>query len=135
MSYSRRPYSAFKQRGIGCHKLGGEGAEVGPDLASVKNRPGEQVLKDILYPSISFAPQFRQYVVATTDGRLITGLMSSGSVSGYTIRRQRGEESTLLGKDVEELSATGISLMPENLLDGLEHQDVADLLRFVTQPR
>ena len=126
-----RGASTFKRQCIACHKAGGEGAEVGPNLASVKNRPREQALRDILYPSLAFAPQYHQYVVATTDGRLITGLITSSNASGYTIRRQGGEEVTLLRKDVEELRDTGISLMPEGLLDGLKPQDVADLLEFV----
>ena len=123
----------FKKQCIACHKAGGEGAEVGPNLASVKNRPREQTLRDILYPSMSFAPQYHQYVIATTDGRLITGLIISSNATGYTIRRQGGEQVALLRKDVEELSDTQISLMPENLLDGLGPQDVADLLEYIKQ--
>ena len=130
-----RGVATFKKLCIGCHKAGGEGAEVGPNLASVKNRPREQLLRDILYPSMAFAPQYHQYVLATTDGRLITGLLTSSNAAGYTIRRQGGEEITVLRKDVEELSDTQISLMPENLLDNLKPQDVADLLEFVGQAR
>ena len=130
---SARGGETFKKQCIACHKAGGEGAEVGPNLASVKNRPSEQTLRDILYPSMAFAPQYHQYVIATTDGRLITGLIVSSNATGYTIRRQGGEEVTLLRKDVEELRDTQISLMPENLLDGLKPQEVADLLEFVKQ--
>jgi len=128
-----RGASTFKKQCVACHKAGGDGAEIGPNLASVKNRPREQVLRDILYPSLSFAPQYHQYVVATTDGRLITGLIVASNASGYTIRRQGGEEVMVLRKDVEELSDTQISLMPENLLDRLAPQEVADLLEFVQQ--
>jgi putative heme-binding domain-containing protein len=123
----------FKKLCITCHKAGGEGAEVGPHLASVRNRPRDQVLRDILYPSMTFAPQYHQYVVATNDGRLITGLLVASSATSYTIRRQGGEEVTVLRKDVEELSDTQISLMPEKLLDTLSPQEVADLLEFVKQ--
>ena len=130
-----RGASTFKQRCIACHKAGGEGAEVGPDLASVKNRPREQVLRDILYPSLAFAPQYHQYVVATTDGRLVTGLIVASNASGFTIRKQGGEEVSLLRKDVEEMRDTQISLMPENLLDGLGPQVVADLLEYVRRSR
>lgn len=123
--------ATFKKLCIGCHKAGGEGAEVGPNLASVRNRPREQVLQDILFPNTSFAPQYHQYVVATTDGKLLTGLLASSNAAGYTIRRQGGEEVTVLRKDVDELSDTRVSLMPEKLLDGLSPQDVANLLEFV----
>ena len=132
---ANRGAATFKKLCIACHKAGGEGAEVGPNLASVKNRPREQLLRDVLYPSMAFAPQYHQYVIATTDGKLITGLLTSSNAAGYTIRRQGGEDVTVLRKDVEELSDTRISLMPENLLEGLKPQDVADLLEFVGQAR
>ena len=126
-----RGAATFRKLCITCHKAGGEGAEVGPSLASVKNRPRDQILRDILYPSLTFAPQYHQYVVATNDGRLITGLLAASSATSYTIRRQGGEEVTVLRKDVEELSDTQAPLMPENLLEGLRPQEVADLLEFV----
>jgi putative membrane-bound dehydrogenase-like protein len=126
-----RGAAVFKKLCITCHKAGGNGAEVGPSLASVKNRTRDQILRDILYPSLTFAPQYHQYVVATNDGRLITGLLAASSATSYTIRRQGGEEITVLRRDVEELSDTLVPLMPENLLEGLRPQEVADLLEFV----
>ncbi len=116
-----------------CHKAAGRGVEVGPDLVTVKGRTREQILRDVLYPSSSVAPQYHQYVVGTADGRLITGLLASSSGTSYAIRRQGGEEVTLLRMDVEELSDTQLSLMPEKLLEGLGAQDVADLIDFVKQ--
>jgi putative membrane-bound dehydrogenase-like protein len=130
---SSRGAAAFKKLCIACHKAGGQGAEVGPNLASVKNRPRDQILRDILYPSMAFTPQYHQYVLATNDGRLITGMLAASNATSYTIRRQGGEEVTVLRKDVEELSDTQVSLMPENLLVGLGPQEVADLLEFVKQ--
>jgi putative membrane-bound dehydrogenase-like protein len=128
-----RGVALFQKLCITCHKAGGQGAEVGPSLASVKNRPRDQLLRDILYPSMTFAPQYHQYVVATNDGRLISGLLAASSATSYTIRRQGGEEVTVLRKDVEELNDTQVSLMPENLLESLGPQEVADLLEFVKQ--
>jgi len=128
-----RGADTFKKLCITCHKTGGQGAEVGPNLTSVQNRPRDQVLRDVLYPSMTVAPQYHQYVVATTDGRLITGLLAASNATSYTIRRQGGEEVTVLRKDVEELSDTQVSLMPDNLLGGLGPQEVADLLEFVKQ--
>jgi putative heme-binding domain-containing protein len=126
-----RGAATFRKLCITCHKAGGEGADVGPSLASVKNRPRDQLLRDILYPSLTFAPQYHQYVIATNDGRLITGLLAASSATSYTIRRQGGEEVTVLRKDVDELSDTQVSLMPEKLLEGLKPQEMADLLEFV----
>ena len=82
---------------------------------------------------MSLTPQYRQYVLATIDGRLVTGLLASSSATSYTIRQQGGAETSVLRKDVEELNDTQVSLMPENLLEKLKPQEVADLLEFVQQ--
>jgi putative membrane-bound dehydrogenase-like protein len=128
-----RGAATFKRLCVNCHKAGGGGADVGPNLASVKSRPREQILRDILYPSLSFLPQYHQYVVGTADGRLISGLLAASSATSYTIRKQGGEEVVVLRKDVDELRDTGVSLMPEKLLEGLGPQEVADLLEYVRQ--
>jgi putative membrane-bound dehydrogenase-like protein len=121
----------FKKVCVTCHRVDGEGTDVGPNLASVRNHPREQILRDILYPSLSLSPQYHQYVVATADGRMISGLLSGSSATSYSIRKQGGEEVVVLRKDVEELRDTGVSLMPEKLLDGLGPQEISDLLEFV----
>jgi putative heme-binding domain-containing protein len=118
---------------VACHKTSRQGADVGPNLTSVRNRPRDQILRDILYPSMALAPQYHQYVLATNDGRLVTGLLVASSATSYTIRRQGGEQFSVLRKDVEELRDTQVSVMPENLLVGLGPQEVADLLEFVKQ--
>jgi putative membrane-bound dehydrogenase-like protein len=128
-----RGAATFQKLCSTCHKSGRQGAEVGPDLASVRSRSRAEILRDILDPNLTFAPQYHQYVAATVDGRLITGLLASSSATSYTIRRQGGEEVTLLRIDVEELRDTQVSLMPEKLLEGLGPQEVADLIDFVRQ--
>jgi putative heme-binding domain-containing protein len=128
-----RGAETFKKLCIVCHITGGQGADVGPNLASVKNHPREQVLRDVLAPNASVAPQYHQYVVATNDGRLITGLLAASNATSYAIRRQGGEDVVVLRKDVEELTDTQVSLMPENLLGSLGPQEVADLLEFIKQ--
>ena len=121
----------FKARCNACHKAGDEGREVGPNLVSVKDHTREQTLRDVVYPSLLVAPQHVQYVVETAGGQLYSGLIASSNASSLTIRRPGEPDLTLLRKDVEALANTRTSLMPENLLEGLKDQDVADLLEFV----
>ena len=93
----------FQKLCAACHKADGRGAEVGPDLATVRGHTREQILRDIIYPSLTIAPQYHQFVVGTRDGRLITGLLASSSATSYAIRRQGGEEVTVLRMDVDDL--------------------------------
>lgn len=58
---------------------------------------------------MAFVPQYHRYVIATTDGKLVTGLPTSANAASYIICRQGGEDVTVLRKDVEELSDTGVA--------------------------
>jgi putative membrane-bound dehydrogenase-like protein len=131
----RRGAATFRARCLTCHKVGKEGTEIGPGLAGVKNHPREQVLRDILYPSLTFQPSHLQYSIATKDGQIYTGLIVSSGASSLTLRRPGAEDVTLLRKDFEELTNTKSSIMSEDLLEGLNLQEVADLLEYIGQIR
>ena len=48
-----------------------------------------------------------------------------------TLRRQEGKEEVLLRSEIEEMSASGQSLMAEGLEKDLSHRDIADLIAFL----
>ena len=55
----------FEQVCAKCHKLNGLGHDVGPDLATVRNRAPQNILPDIIMPSASIAQNYESYVVET----------------------------------------------------------------------
>jgi putative membrane-bound dehydrogenase-like protein len=128
-----RGRTTFKKLCITCHQAGGEGAVVGPALASVRDNPPEEILKNILYPSLVIAPQYAQYLVEMGDGQVLNGLIVESSEAAITLRRQGADDSKLLRRDIKNLVASRVSLMPEDLLKGLGHQDIADLIKFVQE--
>jgi len=128
-----RGRATFKKLCITCHQAGGEGSVVGPALASVRDNPPEEILKNILYPSLVIAPQYAQYLVETADGQILNGLIVESSEAAITLRRQGAEDAKLLRRDIRNLVASRVSLMPEDLLKGLSLQDIADLVRFVQE--
>ena len=52
-----------------------------------------------------------------------------------TLRRQEGKEDVLLRADIEEMAASGQSLMPEGLEKDLTPRDMADLIAFLEGDR
>jgi len=128
-----RGRATFKKLCITCHQAGGEGAVVGPALASVRDNPPEEILKNILYPSLVIAPQYAQYLVEMGDGQVLNGLVVESTEAAITLRRQGAEDSKLLRRDIKNLVASRVSLMPEDLLKGLSLQDIADLIKFVQE--
>jgi putative membrane-bound dehydrogenase-like protein len=128
-----RGRAIFRKLCISCHQAGGEGAVVGPGLASVRDNPPEDILKNILYPSLVIAPQYAQYVVETANGQVMNGLIVESSEAAITLRRQGVEDAKLLRRDIRNLVVSRVSLMPEDLLKGLSLQEIGDLLKFVRE--
>src|SRR5207247_9451871 len=67
----------FKNQCAKCHTHSGEGARIGPDLTGMAVHPKSHLLVEIMDPSRSVEGNYRQYVVTTTAGRVVPGLLAS----------------------------------------------------------
>ncbi|WP_406699828.1 PVC-type heme-binding CxxCH protein [Singulisphaera sp. Ch08] len=121
----------FKKVCATCHRVGQEGAEVGPDLAALTDKSPGALLVAILDPNRALEAKYANFTVQTTDGRVLTGLIASETATAVTLRRQEGKEDVLLRAEIDEIAASGQSLMPEGLEKDLKPQEVADLLAFL----
>ena len=114
-----------------CHRLGDKGYEVGPNLLTIKHRTAEEILTHVLDPNREVPPNFLEYVVALDDGRIVTGVIAEETATSITLRRPQGAVETILRQNIEELSNTGHSLMPEGLEQKVSVQEMADVLAFL----
>jgi putative membrane-bound dehydrogenase-like protein len=123
--------AVFKRACATCHRLGDLGIEVGPNLGALNEKNPETLLVAILDPNRAFESRYANFTVATADGRVLSGLIASETASAVTLRRQEGKEDVLLRTEIEEMSASGQSLMPEGLEKDLTRRDMADLIAFL----
>ncbi|MGE3779999.1 MAG: PVC-type heme-binding CxxCH protein [Pirellulaceae bacterium] len=114
-----------------CHQLGGMGYAIGPNLITMRNRGPEAVLTNVLAPNQEVNPQYVNYVVITSDGRQLTGMIAAETATSVTLKRAENQTDTVLRIDIEEMRATGASLMPEGLEKQIDKQAMADLLEFL----
>jgi putative membrane-bound dehydrogenase-like protein len=122
----------FGKNCTSCHRLDGEGFEVGPDLLSaLRNKNRDQLLGDILDPSREVDPRYVNYLVTTKQGQTYSGLIAAETASSLTLRRGERAEDTILRSQVDEVQATAKSLMPEGLEAQLSRQDMADLIAYL----
>ena len=126
--------AAFEKLCATCHKLGGVGREVGPDLASLDDRSPGALFTAILDPNRAFEAKYGDYAVQLTDGRVKGGIIASETAAAITLRRQQGEDDVIPRVEVESLAATGKSLMPEGIESELTPQSLADLIAFLAKP-
>lgn len=129
-----RGKAAFKKICASCHRIGDLGHEIGPSLATVKNRGAEAILVNVLDPNREVNPQFVNYVLITDDGRTLTGMIAAETATSVTLRRAEAASDTVLRVNIDELQSTGLSLMPEGIEKELSKQDLADLLEFLLNP-
>ena len=130
-----RGEQVFKRACSKCHKKNGVGAEVGPDLGTVKNRPAPLLLSDILMPSKSIAQNYETYVVELASGGTHEGVMGSQTPTTITLRREEGKETVIPRKDIKRIYVADLSAMPDDLDKQVNVQQMADLLQFLTASR
>ncbi|MFN7926038.1 MAG: PVC-type heme-binding CxxCH protein [Bryobacteraceae bacterium] len=114
-----------------CHKLEGEGQEVGPDLATVRHQPKQVLLEDILNPNKSISQGFEAWVVETTSGGTVDGVLAAQTASAITLRREEGKQDTIPRKDIRKMYAANLSAMPADLEKQVNPQQMADLLEYI----
>jgi putative membrane-bound dehydrogenase-like protein len=126
-----RGRTIYQQRCISCHRANGEGFSLGPDLTTVRNAGREKLLVNILDPSREVQPNYVSFLVETTDGQSVLGVITSDTQTGVTIRQAYGRETTVPRARIKRMTSQGKSVMPDALEVGLKPQDLADLLTFV----
>ena len=123
--------TVFRRECLNCHRLGEEGHEVGPNLSTVRHRTTSDVMLQIVDPNRDVSPDYLEYSVVTLDGRVATGTIAAETATGITLRAAETKEQTILRRDIDAITTTGKSLMPEGLEQKITPQEMADLLAFV----
>ncbi len=123
--------SVFRRLCVSCHRLGSQGVDVGPDLSTIQDRSPEALLTAILDPNRAVEAKYLAFAVATVDGRVFSGIITSESASSVRLRRPDGQEVALLRSEIEEMTSVGRSLMPEGLERDLAPRDLADLIAYI----
>ena len=127
-----RGKQAFEKTCAKCHMPQGHRARLGPDLSGISSKTKQELLTAILSPSAAIEPRFVNYIVMTKDGRMYDGILSNETPGAVTLRGTSDEgDVTLLRRNIAEIRASTISLMPEELEKSLTHQDLADVIAYL----
>ena len=128
-----RSYAAA--RCVICHRFGGDGGATGPDLTQVAGRFGLKDLAEaIVEPSKVISDQYKASVILTTDDKTITGRIVNESGGKYTVVLDPEDSAKVLEikkDEVDSVKLSNISLMPEKLINGLNENEVLDLLAYM----
>ena len=126
-----RGRTVFRSVCAKCHQLAGDGAEVGPDLATVRHQTKQVLLNAILDPNESIAQGFEAYVVEPVSGSAVDGVLGAQTATTITLKHEEGKQDTIQRNDIKSMYAAALSAMPADLEKQVSVQQMADLLAYL----
>ena len=114
-----------------CHKINGEGGEVGPDLTGLGTRQSrEYILESVLFPNKQIAAGFETSVVTLNDGTAYTGILKSENDKDVVLS---SPEDGIVSVQKSEIKSRnrGTSAMPEGMENLLSKHELRDLVEFL----
>ncbi len=132
---SGRP--VFEKLCAGCHRFGGIGKDVGPDLTTLTSRfKRRDILESILWPSKIISDQYQTEMLELNDGSVVTGMLIRENATALLMRTGENPDKPVVvtkARVTNRVTST-VSLMPEGLLESLTHDEIANLVAFVSAP-
>ena len=120
-----------------CHRFGGIGKDVGPDLTTLSSRfKRRDILEAILWPSKVISDQYQPEMFELNDGKVLTGMVVRENATAVLLRTPENPDKPVVVNKAQigNRASSPISMMPEALFDDLDNTQIADLLAFVLAP-
>jgi putative heme-binding domain-containing protein len=117
-----------------CHRIGGSGASVGPDLTGVKSKAVKDLFIDIILPSVHLSPERPLLSITTKSGEQITGVKSEESPSHiklYDIGSLPAVLRNLPKDQIQKLDIQNRSAMPAMYGEMLTVKQLLDIIAFL----
>jgi len=120
---------------VGCHKLNGQGNNVGPDLTKLPPEYSKvDVLDHMLNPSKKIDKKYQSNVIELTSGKVVTGLIveeSDMEVKLVDNPSAPDKVTTIAKSEIAERTPSDVSIMPKGVLNKLTREEIFDLLAYV----
>jgi putative heme-binding domain-containing protein len=119
-----------------CHKVHGQGGDVGPDLSQIGgkfDRP--HLIESILDPSAEILQGYHTTVIQTKSGRVFTGIVKSESSRAVTLLEVEGKQRIVPLHVIESREVSKGSLMPAGLADEMTPAEFTDLIEYLARLR
>ena len=126
---------ALFQRTCGqCHKLYGEGGEIGPDITGSNRNNLDYLLTNMLDPNAEIPNDYRTTILRTKDNRVLVGVIRRSEGQSVTIATP-AEVVTVAKRDVAGIDPQNFSMMPEGLVLALKEDELRDLIAYLRGSR
>lgn len=114
-----------------CHRHGGRGNVVGPDLSALGDQGDRaSLLESILDPNREVAPEYLPRTITLKDGTTFTGIRLRSSTA-EAMRDTNGQNRSFNRDDIVEMEELQVSFMPAGLAYSLTDRELRDLMAFL----
>lgn len=114
-----------------CHKLFGEGQNVGPDLTGSNRATLDYLLDNVLDPNAVIGKAYQLNIFELNDGRVASGVIKEETPAAYRIAMPGGLEQTITTAEVKKHTVSKMSTMPEGLFDALPPEALQQLVAYL----
>lgn len=115
-----------------CHRVNGNGGQVGPDLSYVGNsRSLPFILESVLTPKAVITVGYASMLILTKEGKFLTGVKVNEDESAIDIMDREGVALHIPKEKIKKFKTQEISIMPENFQEILSVEEVQDVLAFL----
>ncbi len=126
----------FDPNGIGCakcHAVNDRGtADIGPNLTGLASKYDRaEIIRSVLEPSERIATGYQPVVVATDDGRVLSGLVRDESGPDLVLADIDAKIRRIPKDEIEARRVGELSIMPVGLVEVLSPDDFSDLIAYL----
>ena len=118
---------------IACHIPGAAQSKIGPDLSAIaRGLPIDMIVTEVVWPALNVKEGYEAVTVTKNDGTVITGFKQFDAADAIAIREVTGAMKTVRKADAAKIQIGG-TLMPDGLTATLNEQQLAHLIRYLSE--
>lgn len=115
-----------------CHKIDGNGGDVGPDLSRIGlDKSREYLLESVVDPNKQIAKGFETVILEMDSGLIHAGIIKSDEANRLSIQKPDGS-IVVVDKSKIEDRTVGKSGMSEDLVKKLNKSEIRDLVEYLS---
>lgn len=129
---AQRGQAVFAKVCAQCHQLHGQGYIVGPNIVGNGRGSLEQLVSNVLDPSLVIGEAFQARTILTYDGEVVSGLLAGENDRFIQLKVQGGKTLEFdKEEDIELIKTSTKSLMPEGVESQMNRQEMLDLFAYL----